>query len=288
MSNLIDYYIYIPSGNDTAIVEGVDFSDEEKKIINDKIMQKHKNIEQVGFVNSNIKKSTDLNLGKQKEYVLKMAGGEFCANATRCASYYYLNGETGAINIEVSGLDYKIESGINDETLIFNKKNVWCKMKAENIFVDKLDEYVYLVKMNGITHIVVEAELTKKILESDDVIKTVAMDFIKKYEIDDDDAIGVMFLEEETKEKLEDNIKMKPVVWVKKIDTLFYETACASGTMSVGIVKSFQKNESVDLSIIQPSKKVLKVSTTFEDNNLKEVMIIGEVLTDGIKRHIEI
>ena len=63
----------------------VDIEMNEKKI-NDFIMKKHKNVEQVGFININGIKE------------LQMAGGEFCENATRSAAYSYLNGKQGKRN----------------------------------------------------------------------------------------------------------------------------------------------------------------------------------------------
>ena len=82
----IKYSIYRPAGNDTALVYGVEYIQEQKKKINNFIMKKHKNVEQVGFININ----------EIKE--LQMAGGEFCENATRSAAYSYLNGKQGKRN----------------------------------------------------------------------------------------------------------------------------------------------------------------------------------------------
>ena len=41
-------------------------------------------------------------------------------------------------------------------------------------------------------------------------------------------AIGIMLLEKET-----GKIKINPIVWVKEIDTVFYETACVSFSLSL-------------------------------------------------------
>ena len=89
----VEYVKYIPGGNDTALVLKKDFSPEEKKAINDEILENDKSIEQVGFVE------------KGKEPELQMSGGEFCGNATRSAASYYLNGETGKIKVRVNKKD---------------------------------------------------------------------------------------------------------------------------------------------------------------------------------------
>ncbi len=72
----ISYQIYNPGGNITALVEGCGYSSEEKKRINQMIMDKNPMVEQVGFLSTN-------------ENRLEMAGGEFCLNATRCAVFAY-------------------------------------------------------------------------------------------------------------------------------------------------------------------------------------------------------
>lgn len=66
-----------PSGNDTALVKGL-FTIEERKEINNLIMQKYSNVEQVGFYDFD---------GKQ--ITLEMAGGEFCGNALRSTAYLH-------------------------------------------------------------------------------------------------------------------------------------------------------------------------------------------------------
>ena len=73
----IKYKIFNPSGNITALVIGDNFTTEQRRIINDEIMSKEKDVEQVGFVSEFEKKLT-------------MAGGEFCGNATRCAAKFYM------------------------------------------------------------------------------------------------------------------------------------------------------------------------------------------------------
>ena len=76
---VIKYAICRPGGNDTALVYGSDYTQEQKKCINDAIMKKHSNVEQVGFIDFN------------KKPELQMAGGEFCGNATRSAANLYLD-----------------------------------------------------------------------------------------------------------------------------------------------------------------------------------------------------
>ena len=72
----IEYKILNPGGNKTALVKGTNFTDKQKCLINRLIMEKYLDVEQVGFLSNETNR-------------LEMAGGEFCANATRCAIYEY-------------------------------------------------------------------------------------------------------------------------------------------------------------------------------------------------------
>ena len=48
----IKYSIYKPAGNDTALVYGTNYTKDQKKKINNVIMERHANIEQVGFISN--------------------------------------------------------------------------------------------------------------------------------------------------------------------------------------------------------------------------------------------
>lgn len=66
----LNYKILNPGGNKTAIVIGNEYSNEDKKKINDKILEENSDVEQVGFIS-------------KKENKLEMAGGEFCMNRSK-------------------------------------------------------------------------------------------------------------------------------------------------------------------------------------------------------------
>lgn len=280
MSQEIIYQIYSPCGNDTALVQGVNFSQEFKKAINDKIMKKDTNVEQVGFVD---------NVGTPW---LIMAGGEFCGNASRCAAYDYLKGQAGEIEIEVSGAQGVLKAGVNEEG------NAWSQMPiySGDDVITVLEPGMYKVKMNGITHILVEVEQAKPYLKDKKKLKESAMNLIRRFSISgvaavgveaEGEAIGVIFLEE-----IDQRLKIHPVVWVRSIDTLFYETACGSGTVALGILKSLNQNSNQTstqtLEILQPSGQVINTSVSLKDGKLVDAIISGKVHTDGILRNIEL
>ncbi len=266
MGKKVYYYIYSPCGNDTALVEGTRFSRKEKKMINDAIMERHSNVEQVGFVE------------KDGGCRLIMAGGEFCGNATRCAAFYYLKGKSGEIDIEVSGTEHLIKAGID------KAENVWSHIPiyTGNDAVTFMEQGIYQIKMDGITHIIVDENISGKYLEIPENIKENALKVINRFKIDETEAIGVMLLE-----KANQGLKIHPVVWVKSIDTTFYETACGSGSVAVGILKSIQNKSGQSLELLQPSGQFIRTEIIMEKEKLIGASISGIVFWDGMRRTIE-
>lgn len=257
----INYVICIPGGNDTALVYGSDYTQEQKKRINDAIMHKHSNVEQVGFV--------DLT----KEPELQMAGGEFCGNATRSAANLYLHGDEGSLQIVVNGSDV-INAGVDD------KKNAWCEIPLYygDDQITQKEEGIYIVKMNGMISVVIQEDVAAKYITSDkDLQKQIGMDFIRKYELEFSEAVGVMLCE-----SVEGTMKINPVVWVKSIDTLFNETACGSGTTAVAMVKAFLEGTSQSLDVIQPSGMTITANITVGDGKIQKAVISGPISMDGV------
>lgn len=113
----------------------------------------------------------------------------------------------------------------------------------------------YKINLDGITHLVVSEKESEKYLKQGD-IKTIGFNLIKKYNVTENLANGVMFMQRDN-----NKIKIHPVVWVKSIDTLFYETACGSGSIAVGIAISAISKTNSDLSLLQPSGKYIDVKS---------------------------
>lgn len=265
----INYVLYSPCGNDTGLVIGSDFTNLEKKEINDKIMELHPNVEQVGFLS-------------RDAYELNMAGGEFCGNATRSSAYYYLHGEKGSIDIKVSGTSGYIKSGVE------SNGDAWAQLPIYTgpDVVTTLSNDIKSVKLEGITHIILSLEVSSKYLniiyKDTEKIKNISKQIRKDFNIDDS-AVGVIF-----QEKVNNVLKIHPIVWVKSIDTCFYETACGSGTAATSILKSLESSRSISLDLLQPSGKIITAKTTFENNKVTACIISGQVFTDNVIRSLEI
>jgi len=274
---IYDYRIYSPGGNETALVSGIEYKVHIRKFINDIILQKHSNksqgtfrVEQVGFINKD-------NISPR----LMMAGGEFCGNATRSAAWYYSGETVGEINISVSGVTEPLKAGVKE---IDKKYESWAQMPFYRNLdrIKKIDEGYFRVELEGITHIVVSEEYanehlvnSSKAQDFEEDLKGSAIKLLKKYGLDNTNA-GVIFLE-----KTDEGIKMHPCVIIPGISS-YYETACGSGTIAVGLVQCFLKKTSIEISLIQPSNQVIKAIVDYDGNEVTNAVICGSVKTVGV------
>lgn len=238
--SLENYKIFIPAGNATAIVFG-EFSAGKRKILNDEIMRRHDFVEQVAFLN-----------GEN----LTMAGGESCVNAIRSAAFYLLKSlRLNLCKITANGEIY--ECG-------FCENGVFVRGKIlQDCGVKILNRQNFIVKFNEITHFVSFEPLK---FQSENELKDYAMQIFKTHDLLKFKACGFMNFNENA---------IKPVVFVRDINTLFYETACGSGSICVALAKFSQDKNFSEIKIKQPSGKFLNVKIL---NNAQNFEISGEVL----------
>ena len=251
----MNYQITIlrPAGNDTALVKGI-VEKKLRKKINDTLLRKYPNVEQVGFYSFDEKN----NLAR-----LEMAGGEFCGNATRSLAYLLLRGKKGRLRMRVSGTKRLLKTGIK------TKNTSFAQIPIEKSFtsIKQLDKNIYKVELKGITHLVVPFSKEKD-------LKTEGKKLLKQYNLlTTVPASGVMFIKE-----VKNEIKMEPIVWVRDIQTLFYETACASGTTAVGLWKATaEKKHRFTYSVGQPSKENLTVLIEKNNKSFVNATIYGPI-----------
>lgn len=237
----VKYYLIDPTGNMTLIVETpVDESIQPECAA--ELMKCEPTAEQVGFLTGN---------------TLRMAGGEFCGNASMsaaaliCRNSVLTAGESRVVSLNVSGAEQKI--------------NVTVTAKADGSFCGTLemprassienksfafDGKVYtlpLVFYEGIVHIISENVLDKATAES----------AIKKWCADiGTDALGIMLYDS-------DNGNLEPLVYVGTANTLFWESSCASGTSALGAYLAKKNGGEIQLNINEPGG----VLTVYADKN---------------------
>ena len=217
------YHVFDPTGNITVLAEGNrDIS------AADALMKKVPDCEQVGFL-------TDGGL------TLTMAGGEFCGNASMCAAALY-GSRTGLreVKLNVSGAKEKVRV-----TVVPDTDGFCCTVqmppveKTQRTVLDFNEEKydVFAVYMQGICHLVMRPGTEKSVAEA------AARQWCALLE---SDAVGLMFFDEENK-------KLTPLVYVRKADTLFWESSCASGTSAVGEYLAKISNRDISEDILLPA-----------------------------------
>lgn len=260
----VPFTIVRPGGNDTALFKGVIREPNLRKSLNDLIMGLYPNVEQVGFID----------LSEEPE--LLMAGGEFCGNATRSTSWLTLEGKEGETSIKTSGVERKLFAGVNTQGEAFSQMPFY--KESDRVQQDPENNKSFIVELEGITQYVTFD--TEPILyKNEEEIKTIAKKVLEAKGLTDDPAAGVIY-----SQKTDKGWEIKPVVYVKEIDTLFYETGCASGTTALGMVLAKQLGGSItEIPVYQPSGLPLRVSIGFNGDMYTSAQISGpiELLAKG-------
>ena len=254
----IKYKILNPGGNKTALINGCEYTNNQKKLINKIIMDKYSQVEQVGFLSNKINR-------------LEMAGGEFCMNATRCAIYEYSKGNTEKVELSVSGTNKKLLGRILNDNKVEVKldigKNIDDLIEIKNDFI--------CIKIDGILIAILDEEKSKKYIqklrENEEIAKNKIKQLMIKNIDSEENAIGIMLLEKEL-----GKIKINPIVWVKEIDTVFYETACGSGSLGTAIY-NYLKNKDKKIELIQPSGYSINIELEGNENYIEKAIIAGIV-----------
>jgi histidine racemase len=249
-----------PGGNDTALVFDHVLPHDYREV-NSYVQQKKPTIEQVMFVQPDKDPPTG-----------NMAGGEFCGNATRALGYYLLEGKDGTISLRISGANSPLVVSV-----IKGMSQTEMPIINDPACVQSLDKGIFLVHLEGITHLVLEptSKQAEQIVSLDNIDnqKMAARELLEKYKLMEHPASGVMALS-----KRKNEISMLPYVYVKAVDTFYAETACGSGSVAVGLVLAKQRQSSLKkLGIYQPSGKNIFVDVDFIENRFVGASISGEV-----------
>ncbi len=194
----------------------------------------------------------------------EMAGGEFCGNAARSAAVL-LHNDLGVRSFEftVSGFSgnviadvIKSEDGTYNVTCTFpglptDLKPVTLPSGAEASVVD----------LGGIVHVVIEGAFPKERADYEREHREI----VEALGLTGRDAVGVIWYEHSN-----GSVLMHPVVWVRTVDTFFYEESCGSGTIAVGKVTGFIK-------IYQPSGKSIEATIGRDAVTLQSEMEVAHV-----------
>lgn len=256
INQLKKVYILWPGGNTTALVKDK-IPRRLQPMIAKKIIKTKPEVEQVGFIEK----------PKNKKAIarLQMMGGEFCGNSTKCLGWLLLKGKPGKIKLEVSGSKKLLDVEVNQ------KGNVKTEMPIKPVLssIQKTKDKYWIVSLYGITHVVIEERLIPEKANR----QKLASRILDKLDLKKLKAAGVLFIRNRRAK-----ILMDPFVWVRDVETFFNETACASGSTAIGLVKSLKAGKSIEsLEIVQPSKSSIFVSIKRDVKNFIRAWIEGPV-----------
>ena len=290
----IRYSIWDPTGNITALVESPTKIERQPQVAA-ALMMRHPEIEQVGFVGVCGEDSgallPDRSGGRgqidteridfqRANAALRMAGGEFCGNASLCAGAWFLSRERENFSEEKSSAAMSRETGagpVPDEPGDEPVKRVLLKVSGARETVEvtltplggfeyegsvKMPpalgiserEFAYdcfrgclaVVELEGISHIIIEPDSEFAALANN---RAAAEDAVRLWcgELGAD-GLGLMFVKESR--------QLTPLVYVPGSGTVFWENSCASGTSAVGMAFAKNAAEAVDLTFEEPGGRL--------------------------------
>ena len=247
----VRYGVFDPTGNVTALVETA-VDDEAMGVVAAAVMARHPKVEQVGFCDA----------GGGGLPALRMAGGEFCGNATMCAallramSLGWGPGEH-EVSVRVSGAEgpVRVRLDLADDQDASASVLMPPAVSVSDAFLVHagIAATLPLVRMQGIAHLVVVPESPfARLLDNAAEAERAVREWC---ELVGSDCLGLMFLGDKG-----DGLCMTPLVFVPGADTLFWEGSCASGTSAVGMVFARDARRAVELELDQPGG-TLRVSS---------------------------
>ena len=274
-----------PTGNITALVEG-DVPVSRQPETAARIMRLRPETEQVGFVRmrgaDHAEESAQdtegqnetLNSGIQVR--LRMAGGEFCGNASMSAAALYRYRTGGAypagsdtwasVSLAVSGAAEPVEVRLREIPAAGPAWSARVKMpKASGI---EPFEDMTLVRMQGISHMIIEEGSRFFHLKNDKSAAEAAVrEWCGRLSAD---GLGLMFL---AREEAAQRWKMTPLVFVPGSGTVFWENSCASGTAAAGMCFSARSGKREELALQEPGGEL----QVFSDPATGETWLSGTV-----------
>lgn len=246
----VNYFLCNPTGNITALVES-EVKVELHSKIGEMILAKEPTCEQVGFI---------LPPENGSDITLRMAGGEFCGNATMSVAAFFCkknglsDGEEKEVFVRVIGTKENVRVFVKKEKGEYYGKVDMPKPR-------KIYDYKFTFESHNYIYPVVEFESISHVIIEDDVPVYMPEQCIK-YWCDSlkAKALGLMLLNK-------DKTALRPLVYVKEPESLTWESSCGSGTTAVAAFLSKKSNNPVSLSLSEPGG-ILSVEC-LEDGTIK-------------------
>lgn len=291
MNKKLDIQIADPSGNITIFVRTPVERRHYQQVAGQLLADEDYGAEQVAFILSNSDSSQNPSSGVSDcapgiagdpdvDGRMEMCGLEFCGNASRAFGLMLASeaGETGHVTkrIRVSGCDAPLTVVLDMETSrakIRMPDPLSCEVQGDRTVVD----------LGGILHIIVEAPETEGGSEEQQAEMERTFGKIRSdiYRTMDPPALGVMFWDSAEK-------KLTPVVYVKDVETVYFEGSCGSGTTACAAAFSMGKPDGTySWSIPQPAG-IIDVTAEVKDGRAQAIYIdsqvkLGEIITTEVE-----
>jgi len=255
MSEKVRILVANPAGNKTILVLD-EFGQNRYKDIAEKLLAMSEiNAEQVGFV---VKPKNE---GQGR---MEMCGQEFCGNASRSFGLYMGNllgiKGPGTVTIEVSGAENPL--AVEMDTLT-NHTKISMPLASEIMAFQVDDEKnLSLVLFDGIVHVVAEGIAPS--LAAFNRIKSIVL------KMHDTPAIGVMFYDKKRD-------FLTPVVWVRDVDSTYFEGSCGSGSVAVASVLAETLNDGCHTFKLEQPAGSLEIIIIKEKGLVKNAFLQGQV-----------
>lgn len=189
----------------------------------------------------------------------EMAGGEFCGNATRSAAVLLYQHQAGTEEaFTVSGFEGVVNATVEpltDKTFFVSASFPGMRAVAKSVCLEDSTP-VKIVDLGGIVHVVIEGEFPS----DTNAYSAQHRHIVEIFGLSDRGAVGVVWYE-----KSQDAVVMHPVVWVKAVDTFFYESSCGSGIIAVAAATGVA-------TIVQPTGMTISAEISGSGVTLKSEM----------------
>lgn len=246
----IDYFLCNPTENITALVETFVPTENQPEVA-EYIMKNEPTCEQVGYLLGSVEGS---------DITLRMAGGEFCGNATMSTAAYFCkvhglgNGEKTNVKVKVIGVtdfvNVMIENRNGEYIGTVEMPKPLRVFEAVLPFED--EEYkLPVVEFSSISHIIVDGDIPHYLPEK--AIKFWC-DRLKAQ------GLGIIIIDKDGK-------TLRPLVYVKEPEGMTWESSCASGTTAAGAYLYSKSHKPFVRSFKEPGG-VLQIEVTEEEKLL--------------------
>lgn len=250
----VSYHLLDPSGNVTILVE-TPMARERQPSVAAALLAAEPAAEQVGFLESP---------GDNCCIRVRMAGGEFCGNATLAAAALYgKKSGASAVSVGISGVKEPLTVTLRQLEADFDAVVDMPLPDTVTLREFRLNERTFTlpgISFPGITHLLLTEPLDK------DTAERAVKRWCRELQTP---GLGLMLLDEAEQ-------TLTPLVYIPGADTLFWERSCASGTAAVGAAIAMQQHSNVTLSLKEPGG-TLTVTAELCGDALARIQLGGRV-----------